>query len=381
MAATIRRLRMPLVLFTLAAILLPMGFLFQRLWTSTADTTELLAIKRHGITVARPASQLLATLVDARTAAARGESVDVNAVHAAVERVRTVVSAGNDPLRIQPSWAPIASQIDAASKLTGNKAASGYAGPVRLTQRLLGTIGDSSRVTEDSDIEVLHLVDTALIRIPEAMISAGEIASLAHDRPAKVKDPRPDPTIAVAVDRVTRSAEDINAGLQAGSDAGDKTSEPQLLKPLDEFAAAVDAIRQIAPGAFVTGGPTRNAGEAARVQLHNASVALQMAILNSAEASLSGRTDALSRQRRDALVAAGVGVVATCALVLLRLPRPEASPQASPDRGSPAKQPRHGGGEPDKPDPAAKWIGARELLTTELVHVGRAVRGSRRRQR
>ncbi|MFC7484909.1 hypothetical protein ACFQX7_39485 [Luedemannella flava] len=65
-----------------------------------------------------------------------------------------------------------------------------YAGPIGLTRALLGAIADGARVVRDPTVDAYHLVHTALLGLPDALVSGGELAGLAA-RSAPRRGPTP----------------------------------------------------------------------------------------------------------------------------------------------------------------------------------------------
>jgi hypothetical protein len=323
---TTRPVRYRVVVNTLLIVLLvllPLGYVFQRLWVSNADGAQFNSAEREGIVWVRPLSKLLAALVDAQVTATAGTTVDVSAVRSAVGEVSRVEQDHGDPLDISQRWSPMPDQIDAvlAQQVTGPNALAAYAVPIEITQSLLGRVSDASTIVRDPGVDAHYLIDTTVVDIPEVIVNAGRLAGSARDRSGVRTPLAVDPQAAVALDRITRAATAIRVGPRSAAD--ETTGESAtigLLKPLDAFIAATDGLAQ------VVAAPTQDPAAAqanldrARVQVHTSSLALETAALDSLDALLQRRTDHIAVERSNQLLAGAAVVLAAVLLWLSNRP-------------------------------------------------------------
>ena len=373
--------RLVLSLIVLLALLLPVGYIIDRQWTVTGDAANFVSTERTGVAYARPLTTLLAALVDAENAAARGAAVDTNAVKEAVDGFNTVDKSLSDPLRLRQGWEQLSSQIDQAvgQRVSGQEAVRVYGAPIGLAMSLLTKVGDYSKIVRDPGLDAYHLMDAALFRVPEVLVYGGQVGAVAGaldprtGRPASAADPR----IGLAQDHVATAGSAISVGLRAGADSGGSEAvDLDLLKPLDEFAAATDALGRTTVVPDLSSAAVQSDIDTARRRLHAAAVNLDAALLKAFDALLGRRANQISSQRQGAFLAGMLAVLATVALMWLRLP--------SPSTPEPAGRPGGGAGPPEsaqgRPDYAPELVDARDLLATELVHVGRGVRTHRRQE-
>ena len=374
-----------------AALLLPLGYLFRQSWTSTGDTARFVAAERTGVAYVDKITILLALLSSAQAAAVRGAAVDAAGVRAAVQEVDQLDPQSTDPLGIRERWAPLPGQIEAAlrQKAKGQPALHAYAGPIGLTHGLLRKIGDSSKIVGDPGLDAYHLMDTALLRMPEVIVSTGQLGALAQGAAAgsNSRVAGAAAQIAVAQDRVASAAEAISLGLRTGSDATTSdTLSRTILKPLDEFVAAVDALVKASTALAAWGRGAPAEVDATYRRVHETALALDSAVLDQFDSVLEQRGEDIAGQRRAALLAALVALLAAVILPWLRLPgRVTPSARGSEEAGQVGRR-----GEPFTPsatgpseaEPAASVVEARHLISPEPVHVGRVAMPTRQgRQR
>ena len=168
-------------LLVVLLVLLPLGYVFQRLWVSIEDGAQFHAAENEGVAWVRPLTRLLATLVDAQVTATAGATVDIPAVRAAVGEVSRVEQDHGDPLNIRNRWGPMPDQIDAviARQMSGPNALTAYAVPIEMTQSLLGTISDASTLVRDPGIDAHYLIETTVVDVPDVIVNAGRLAGTA----------------------------------------------------------------------------------------------------------------------------------------------------------------------------------------------------------
>jgi len=381
-----RTVRMVVAVAVLAALLVPVGYLFSRLWSGTGDTVRSLDRDRAAVAYARPLTGLLAALLDAQNTGVIGGNVDPTDIRNAVDGVNKVDHQYGDPLGIRQRWGQVSHEIDAvlAQKPTGADAVGGYATSIGLAQVLLDRIADASKIAPTANLSGYHLIETGLQTLPAVTVNAGQVTALAHvldlstTPSASRRTGIPDPKLTVAQDRLSQAADDVTTGLRSGGDsAPNYPVDLALLGPLDEFAAAVDDLNQTVAGLTVPGSGARSRIDAANDRVQKAGLTLQAAILTAFDSQLTSQADTSAGQRRT-LVLAGI-VIALTAAGLLWLRVPGAAPAETADEpAEPLPPPSTYPLEPEA-EPIPDLMDARDLLPPELVHVGRAVRARKRR--
>lgn len=362
-----RRAGVLVALALVVALVLPLGYLFDRAWTASGNATDFVATERDGIEYADKLSALLARLATAQVDAVRGKSVNATAVRDAVQAVDELDRDGTDPLGIRERWGPLPGQIETALKHKGKgqPAQRAYAGPIGLTHGLLREIGDTARVLKDPELDGYHLADTALLRIPDVLLDTAHVGALAHGASAAPNSrvSGRNPQIAVVQDRVARSAETISLGLRAGSEAtGSDSLGAAVLKPLDEFVAAVDGLVKASTGLSTNSTTAKAEVDTATGEVSATALALGAAVLDEFDDLLERRADDIASQRRGAALALVIGLLALAAMPILLL------------RSRATRRVRSG------PPPPADVVDARDLIRQEPVLAGAAPAAPRRSQ-
>jgi hypothetical protein len=373
----------------IVSLFLPMGYMSGRFWFSTRDASNFVSAEQRGLPYVRAVTGLLAELCAAQSAAVHRKPLNVAGLRTAVEDVNRLNRRSGDPLQIERRWADLAKLIDTVLKqnASGQRALSVYAAPIGLTQSLLGQIGDSSRIIRDPGFDAYYLMDTALARVPEVIVSEGQVDALAPQMGGVGGEQGTVSRIAVAQDRVAKATEAINVGLRTGADATMSDSLGRdLLRPLDEFVAAVDAMAKASTELTLGTGAAPGEIDAAHQRVHKATLALDSAVLDELGSLLDQRGDELAAERRTALIATVLGLVAAALLLWFLLP--SAATSRAPGMDDAEAHEDSAGHEwvdtddrrPDEPDRETDLMDARELLAPELVHVGRGVQAKHRRQ-
>jgi hypothetical protein len=330
-----------------AVLLAPVTYLFVKLSATTATASATTASERAAVAYARPVDKLLAALLDGQYAGVRGAAVDVSAIRAAVDEVSTADRQYGDLLRVRPRWSQLSHEIDNALNQNpgGSDALRVYAGPIALTDALLGKVADGSQVTRDPGTGSYQLTQVALRNLPDVLVDAGQVSALAA--PADASSAKADPRLAIAADRLVQAAAEVSTGLRAGTDAGASYAvDLNLLGPLDEFAAAADALSQTVSSPTRAATATPDAIDSANTQLKTKALALSAAVLDAFDRDLAAHADGYAGQRR-VLVLAGVVIVLAIAAVLWLL---VVGPRRRTPNAPPAPPSRHAY-EPDRADP------------------------------
>jgi thiosulfate/3-mercaptopyruvate sulfurtransferase len=341
-----RRGRQPfLALLALLVLLAPVASLFTHMWSETRTLSTTTAAERAAVAYGRPVDKLLAALVDAEHAAVGRTAIDPADIRAAIDEVNAVDRQSPDPLQIQPRWAQLVHEIDNAlgQNASGPDAVRAYTTPIALTQALLDRIAEGSQATRDPGPGSYQLTQVALRDLPDVIVNAGRVSSLALVTAAPTK-PRlgGDPRLAAAADRFAHASNDVGTRLRAGTDPGANYAvDRNLLIPLDEFVAASDELNQTAAGLDTPGTGARDHIDAASSLVQTKAQALQAAVLRAFDAQLDAHAQEYANQQRG-LVAAAV-IIAVALAVLLWLwergalaaePRPSEGPSRVPAAGT-----------------------------------------------
>jgi hypothetical protein len=244
----------------------------------------------------------------------------VSGVRAAVEEVNRVDAVHGDEVRARQRWAPMPAQIESALTRSayGPDALAVYAVPIDLVQTLLGQIGSTSGVLRDTDLVAYHLIEGALVRVPDVIVNAGRIVALVRSSRVEIG------AIAIAQDRITDAATSLGGGLQLAADGG-STALVQLTL-VDTFTAAALAMSKAAARPNLAAPAALADLDAARQQLQKAAVTLTAALLSGFDSLLDSRAAAVERQRLPILIGAALvplaaaGLMWTCLVVLRRRP-------------------------------------------------------------
>jgi len=193
-----------------------------------------------------------------------------------------------------------------------------YAGPIALADALLGKTADGSQVTRDTGTGSYQLTQVALRNLPDVLVDAGQVSALAAPADAKA-----DPRLAIAADRLVQSAAEVSTGLRAGTDAGASYAvDLNLLGPLDEFAAAADALSQTVSSPTQAASATTDAIDTANTQLKTKALALSTAVLDAFGRDLATHADGYAGQRRVLVLAGAVIALAIAAVLWLLMVGP-----------------------------------------------------------
>ncbi len=384
-----RGIRILVVFTALAALVLPMGYVFTGFWSVTTAKVGDLVAERGGMQYVRPLSQLIGALADAQSAAVAGKPVDAVRLRTTVAKVATMDRRYGAALHTRERWSSLAKQIDAARhrKLDGEAAYQAYGELNTSALALLDKLGHTSKLASDLEFDA----DATLLRLPAVAVYSGQVADLlrmadmsggmsdgdTHHTGSHKGGPADDEyaragTIAAALDRISDTREAIREGVRGG--AGAVVEGPAGLGALDEFSAAVvgllEVVRPAAGGKEVALGDADDASERAR----KTSLALTGQVLDSLDPQLADRVDDLRGARTGAAVAMAVGLLLAAVLLWFSLPAQPEAASREPETGYDEDSAEAAGEATAQPE----LIDARELLDSEeLLHVGRAVRSTR----
>jgi molybdopterin-guanine dinucleotide biosynthesis protein A len=375
----ILRISLSVLIAGVAAAML--GVVLVTSWKDIGVDRAFVDQERLGVRYLQPLSGLVEALSAAQSAAVRGAALDAPTVQARLAEVDVVDRELGGRLQTSGRWADLRGRIIAllGSPGSGRAAYQDFGDVVTLASALQAQVTDASNLILDPALDTYYLMDVALLRLPEAMISAGRAADLLTM--AGGQPPQGENAAALAVARYqvallsTQVASGLAKTVKASVDPGLGVA---LTAQQDAFQAAVDAfvppslVQQLS-AAYSPAEVVRAAG-----QVQSTGLALSSAVLGQLDRLLAGRQAVLVR--RQQLIGAGVvgALVAALALFWLLVPsrggRPAAADLEVELEEFPAE---HAEAEAEPAD----ILDARELLRTEaLVHVGRGIRARPRDQ-
>lgn len=320
-------------------------------WASSdnGDERSRVQTERRGVAYLRPLTQLLGTLANSQSAAVRGESVDVAQLDADLAAVEQVELREGAELTTRSRWPTLRDSIRELIQRPGSPGLEAYqrwGQAVDLTVALIRRVGDTSRLILDPEIDSSYLVDAALLRLPEIIQAAGQLADIGQMTPGLRAD---DARAAVLRDRIAVNAAQVATGLGNVADASSSGRVGSaLLSPLDQFGAATDAL---APSIAVASMPPLPDNlAAASIGVRDSSQRLSQTIWTELDRLLADRIDSSGTRRIRILAVAVLGLliaVAVGVMLLVFSRRPQ-----QPRRRSPAHA------APDAPDDGGPSLGA-----------------------
>jgi hypothetical protein len=324
---TVRRsARTMLLIMSTLVVMGLFGAVVRQSWVTNSTTAGVLSLEECGAEMLHPMTSLLAKLVETQSAAVRGEKVDAGGLREALANVAAADVEHDTELQTRQRLTDLMAQVESVLGRgeTGRAAYDVYSGLVTLTLDLYRRIGDSSHLIRDPGLDSFYLMDSAIVRLPDAMVFAGrasDLVTLAGGRPLIGED-----AIRAAVARfgVSAAAEQVSTGLTASVD---NTARAELganiAERLDAFKAAADAFAPPTMLAELSAAidPSSLAANARRVS--SAANPLAHLLLHELQAILDERAATLATQRRFTAVSAGlVGVLGFVMLWLLAISRP-----------------------------------------------------------
>lgn len=288
-------------------------------WSATGDDLRTASSKRDGVVFLRPLNRLVAELVEAQSTSVRGGVVQTAAVRSAVEEVSSADRKTGEALAARQRWDDARKAVNdlLTTKPVGPVAFDQYSEVIALVLQLGRQVADSSGLVLDSDIGSYYLMDTAVIRLPEIIVSAGKAADLAVLAPgdASREDPR---QIRVFVARygVATGTEAVGVSLAKALDASDsRTVGTNITGQLDSFRSAVDAF--VPTGTRLNGLDVVDAETMTRTaaSVRQAARPLADAVLTELDSLLENRVGSLVW--REVLAAGGGGLGVVLVIVML----------------------------------------------------------------
>jgi methyl-accepting chemotaxis protein len=315
------------------AVLVPMATVAAWASSDNSDARSRIESERRGVEYLRPLSDLLGALVGGQSAAVRGEQVDNTQLEAALAKVELIEVRNGAELSTRARWPILRDSIKELIRNNGSPGQDAYqrwAQAVDLTVALIRRVGDTSLLFVDSEVDSSYLIDAGLLRLPEIIQAAGQLADLGQMTPGLRAD---DARAAVLRDRIATSAAQVATGLGNVADAsGSGRLGSSLLSPLDQFGAATDAL---APSVAVASMPPLPDNlTAAAVGVRESSQRLAQTIWAELDRLLVSRLDDLSNRRIQILAVAVLGLLVAVAVGVALLVFTRRTP--APRRRSPA---------------------------------------------
>jgi hypothetical protein len=307
------RVRRVVVLICLVTVAALFGAVVRQSWSATSQAAEVVRLEAAGAAMMHPMTTLLTELVTAQSAAVRGSAVDQDSVRSALAQLQAADARYGAVLGTSQRLSDLAAQIEAVFQAgeTGRAAYQRYSAVIDLAVDLIRAIGDSSHLVHDPDLDSYYLMDAAIVRLPDAMVSTGRAADLvALAEPGTELTGEDAVRAAVARFNVATDARLVSAGLSTSVNYTERSElSSNIVDRLDAFLTAADAF---APPTmlqeFATAVQAREMAENASVVFTTAQLLAHL-LLSELEALLAARAEALAQQQRVIAIATAAGAV------------------------------------------------------------------------
>ncbi|GJF33019.1 hypothetical protein KNE206_57190 [Kitasatospora sp. NE20-6] len=275
------------------ALLAPATFTTVQYWNSTASEATFTVAEQRGVAYLRPLTALIAVLADNQSAAVAGHTVKTDEVRRAMSMVARADETDGRSLRVHDTWVNLQSDLSIllGSPPSGLAAFSAYSAVVDQALFLAARVGDTSNLILDPALDAYYLMDAALLRLPKIMVESGRMSDLNLMR---LGGGNADLSrVLVARDHVSGDSTALQSGLSKSFGfTASPTFGPDLLSKVDAFRAAVGAL---APSTALISQPLptdQNAVSSGRTVLLQASMQLDIAVLEQLNGLLQVRLDA-----------------------------------------------------------------------------------------
>lgn len=324
-----RRRANVLALALLALMVLGMfGVAARQSWTANSADSRLVGDERHRVAYLRPLSQLIGTLTEAQSAAVRDAPLSTAAVQASLDTVDGLDRENGLDLGTRQRWNDLRARVTAALAQpgTGRAAYQNFADILTLALDLVHRVGDTSDLVRDPQLDSYYVLNTALLRLPQVVISAGRASDLATLAGKSVLTGTDAAGVYLARHDVAQAAADASATITRSVEATSRSGlGTGLAGQLDGFRAAVDQFSPLVVLEDLTGPIDADSLPPAAGAVRVTALALDAAVLTELDALLADREDGLSGQRwvtlgaaLGVLVAVGLLVWLAVALALAR---------------------------------------------------------------
>jgi hypothetical protein len=309
--------RLPLALAALALVV-PLALSLTQLASSASEDRQFADLERRGVAYLGPLVRLVSATSDAQSAAVAGRSPDREAIEAAVQQVDEVEALHGATLGTTVRWDALKDRLltTTGETSTGAQAYLRYTQVTDLELALVSALGDSSKLILDPSLDSYYVMDTVLLRIPEAVVDAGRLSDLAVLNEAGPRaDAIPDQYgIEVLRADLLRNSGVIEDNLRKSLAATDSRElGPGLVRQMDRLR---DALTEMAPPSDAVGAtaesrpPSREAS--ARNLVRDYSLTLHAAALIELDKLLITRSSPVTSR----LLLLGAGSVLSVLLAL-----------------------------------------------------------------
>lgn len=298
--------RVAITALAVLALLVPVGFLFAQVWSSTGEALSFNTSERRGAEYVGPLTELLSVTTEAQSSAVGGRPVDVAAVQSAVTAVDEVDRRYGDELRTRERWTAIKQSVgDLTSRSWPVPAAAfaQYSDLVTQMIELTRKVGDESRLILDPELDGYYVTNAAMFGIPDVLVDSGRYLDLTVLASFPGEDDVTQAQLTTARNRVASNAADLGDGLiKAISATRSDTLGAGLTRPMDDFRTAVDTVAS--SNSLLAPAPEESAGKLRTDQdeLQRSSLALQRAALSELGSLLETRRGGVERTRLLALL-------------------------------------------------------------------------------
>lgn len=296
------------------------GTVLRQTWQASTADAGVAKAERSGVVYLHTMVGLIGQLVETQSAAVRGAPVDAAALRKSLNGVATADRSVGAALGVQQRFADLRDRVEAALSRAehGRQAYQTHTDLVALAVDLADQVGDSSHLIHDQDLDSYYVMDSALIRLPNAMVFAGRAADLVTL--AGGSELAGDDAIRAAVARydVATAGEQVTAGLNKSIEATSRAAlGTDIALQLDAFRAAVDAFAPPTMLAQLAG--SVKAADLAAGAHHVFETALPLAhkLLSELDALLAARQQAIAAHQRFTKEAAGAAAAVGVVLVLV----------------------------------------------------------------
>ena len=191
-------------------LIAPLLFVVQRYAASQNASAAFSKLEETGMDYVSPAFALEVALVDARSAAVRGEAIDADALRTAMAALDAVDARIGSEVAASDAWGTLRADIDTlidTSPADVEAAFTAWSGVVNSAAALVSTAADGSNLTLDPDLDSFYLMDTSTTKTPALIAAVGVMIDLpALDAEAHAAD------LTIAQVRISDAVGAIGAG-------------------------------------------------------------------------------------------------------------------------------------------------------------------------
>jgi hypothetical protein len=289
--------------------------------------------ERAGVVFLHRLTGLIGTLVEAQSAAVRGEEVDAAGVNKSLDSLGLANAKVGGLLDTGQRYDDLRKQVDSALKSPGRgrDAYLTWTGVVTLAMDLLRLVGDTSHLVHDPALDSYYLMDSALVQLPSAMVQAGQAADVARLAGGKQLTGEDAVKAAVARHGVAEASERVSDGLNKSVDNTARTVlGANIAAQLDAFRAAADVFSPPTMLSQLAGDVDATTLQNAAHQVFAAALPLTHKLLGELDALLATREATLADSRQFTVsIASGVAALLIVAVVVLLLTRGRARSRRS----------------------------------------------------